>query len=95
MFSWLPSPDWKRAEQKINEVFETVKKKNEDYGSSIAFTGKAGLGARLVDKAYRFLNLSLKNSKNFESEEDSIRDLIGYCILYYAYKIDEEGKVDE
>jgi len=90
MFSWLPKPDWERAKSKIEEVFEIVKKKNQDYGSSIAFTGKAGLGSRLVDKAYRFLNIALSGNHNFEAEEDSIKDLIGYCILYYAYKIDEE-----
>lgn len=65
------------------EVIETLLAKRDDYGTqNIAITGRYGLAVRLQDKVSRLLNLDRAGVKpNFESIEDTYRDIIGYAMI--------------
>jgi len=69
----------------VNEVVDTLEKKNDDYGNSF-FTicdtlGLKSVVPRLLDKVFRIQSLTEKNSANFEPLEDTFKDIIGYCLL--------------
>lgn len=74
-----------------NEVADQVSKKNHDYGNSYFRLrkewGVQSFGVRLGDKYHRLANL-LKGTEAQvdESIEDTIRDVIGYCLLELAYR---------
>jgi hypothetical protein len=64
------------------EVVETLLAKREDYGTqNIAITGGYGLAVRLQDKVSRLLNLEGGETPNFESLDDTYRDIIGYAMI--------------
>ena len=67
----------------LNDIVEMLLKKNAAYGgANIVFTGLLGIATRLVDKVYRLHNLVLGGGQhNFESVEDTLRDIIGYCAI--------------
>lgn len=58
-------------------------KKNQDYSSAnIAKFGLQGIVVRLSDKIERLANLTKKNGEgNFESIEDTLRDIAGYGLI--------------
>lgn len=69
----------------VNEVVNTLEKKNDDYGNSF-FTicdtlGLKSVVPRLLDKVFRIQSLTEKNSANFEPIQDTFKDIIGYCLL--------------
>jgi len=68
----------------LEEVKSTLAKKAEDYGnmSNEPFI-KERTVTNLYNKAMRLCNLVFNNKDaNFESEEDTVKDMVGYCILY-------------
>lgn len=89
----------------MNEVFhriatemaDIVSRKNADYGNSYfrlrSEWGPMSFGARLGDKYYRLANLLRGHKPQVnESVEDTIRDIIGYCLLELAYRELDDGK---
>lgn len=66
------------------EIAELLERKQADYGSNnIAKFGTKGVLVRVSDKVERLVNLTWDNDKepNFESVEDTWRDIAGYAIL--------------
>lgn len=74
---------FKKIEQ---ELLDTYKKKNSDYGDSFSDTfkkfGIVSAATRISDKSNRLSNL-IKNQKfpNYESVTDTLRDMASYCIM--------------
>ena len=71
----------------LDEMLETYKKKNADYGNSfkqthLQFGEIAGL-VRISDKVNRLVSLSKKtpDSQNYESKRDTYMDLANYCLM--------------
>ena len=71
-------------------LVDTLKKKNADYGNNVDKNidewGLASLAIRLDDKLNRFKNLIKEsNTRQVEDEvlEDTLLDLAGYAILGY------------
>jgi hypothetical protein len=74
---------------KIEELTNTLYSKATDYGQSFNRHGLTGLIPRLWDKISRYTVLSAKgHSVNHESKEDSVRDLLGYCIIAWTLTIE-------
>jgi hypothetical protein len=71
------------------EIARMVEKKNADYGDSFRKTrekfGPIAFLIRLTDKINRLESILNKGTTHFESYEDTIRDIAGYCILELAY----------
>lgn len=92
----------------MNEIFrriaiqmaEALSRKSADYGNSYFVLrsewGPMSFGARLGDKYYRLTNLLRGHKPQVdETIEDTIRDIIGYCLLELAYReLDEEVDKD-
>ena len=78
--------------------------KNGDYGFAAfnppvlcnSMPPEIAILVRMSDKISRLANLGLAKSPNWESYEDTILDLAGYCILYLAAVkgADESGPVE-
>lgn len=72
-----------------DELNETYKKKNADYGDSVgelyAKLGDITLLTRISDKYNRLMNLLDPNNDrevNYESVDDTILDMANYCIIW-------------
>ncbi len=80
---------FREIEKIANEVISTLKKKNDDYGNSyiknIERFGKQAMLIPMFNKLDRLESLSKKENQNFESFEDSLKDLIGYCLMATEY----------
>lgn len=68
------------------EIAELLEKKRQDYGDpkyTLDRFGVMGITIRLNDKIERLINLTcIKGKKpNFESVEDTLKDIAGYAIL--------------
>ncbi|RYD57622.1 MAG: DUF1599 domain-containing protein [Sphingobacteriales bacterium] len=68
------------------DIIEMLLKKNADYGSASFDLGLNGNMVHLWDKVKRYRTLVEKqqcsNAKpNFESIEDTLRDIIGYALI--------------
>ena len=79
-----------------DEILSTLKKKNDDYGNSyiknIERFGKQAMLIPMFNKLDRLESLSKKENQNFESFEDSLKDLMGYCLMATQYLIKTRGK---
>ncbi len=82
----------KNIKNLINSIVELVERKNEDYGNSYDILrneyGEVAFLIRLSDKVERLKSI-YKNGKinvNNESEIDTIKDIIGYCLLELNYR---------
>ncbi len=67
-----------------HEIAELLEKKHADYGdNNIIKFGTKGVLVRVNDKVERLINLTWENDKepNFESVEDTWKDIAGYAIL--------------
>lgn len=66
-----------------NEVTEILIQKNADYGSASFDLGLNGNMVHLWDKIRRYRNLveQGESSPNFESIDDTLRDIIGYAVI--------------
>ncbi len=75
----------KAAEEVLEEVLDTLKKKNRDYGGASFDMGLVGNYVHVHDKESRLRHLTeaLYNGTeaNFESLEDTYKDLIGYSVI--------------
>lgn len=75
------------TKEEINKITEDVAelllKKNEDYGGASFDLGLNGNMVHLWDKIKRYRQLIEKQGKepNFESMEDTLKDIIGYGII--------------
>lgn len=69
--------------QITDDITTILLKKNADYGGASFDLGLNGNMVHLWDKISRFRSLieSDKNEPNFESVEDTLRDIIGYAII--------------
>jgi hypothetical protein len=65
------------------EIACLLDRKGQDYGTeNIKKFGSYGVLVRVSDKVERLINLSRKEGQvNFESVEDSWKDIAGYAIL--------------
>lgn len=76
-------------EKEIREILEEVTQllllKNEDYGNASFELGLNGNMVHIYDKANRYRTLIEKmhkgESPNFESIDDTLRDIIGYAVI--------------
>lgn len=66
-----------------DDVTAILLKKNEDYGGASFDLGLNGNMVHLWDKVSRFRSLLSKDSENsnFESLEDTLKDIIGYAVI--------------
>lgn len=76
-----------KHEQICNELHEMYIKKNADYGDSVgelySKLGDISFLTRISDKYNRLMNLMLAGGgENYESIEDTIRDMANYCIIW-------------
>ena len=66
-------------------VTDTLLKKNQDYGGASFDLGLNGNMVHLWDKVRRYRTLVEKTQKaespNFESIEDTLKDIIGYAVI--------------
>ena len=78
------------TEEKVREItdslIKTLLKKNADYGGASFDLGLNGNMVHLWDKVKRYRNLVEKMQKadaapNFESIEDTLKDIMGYAII--------------
>jgi ppGpp synthetase/RelA/SpoT-type nucleotidyltranferase len=78
------------TEEKIRQitdsVTDTLMKKNQDYGGASFDLGTNGNMVHLWDKVKRYRTLVEKSNKgesqpNFESLQDTLKDIIGYAII--------------
>lgn len=78
------------TEEKVREITDslirTLLKKNADYGGASFDLGLNGNMVHLWDKIKRYRNLVEKMQKtdsdpNFESIEDTLKDIMGYAII--------------
>ncbi|MBC6995877.1 DUF1599 domain-containing protein [Lewinella lacunae] len=87
----------KESIQKITDkLTETLVRKNQDYGGASFDLGMQGNFVHIYDKVSRLRSLVWnKNSPNFESVEDSLMDLMGYCIIGLHILEQENTSSDE
>lgn len=77
-----------------DDVTAILLKKNQDYGGASFDLGLNGNMVHLWDKVSRFRSLLSKDYKNsnFESIEDTLKDIIGYAIIGLHILDDENIK---
>jgi hypothetical protein len=81
-----PQMTEKKIREITDEITKTLLKKNEDYGGASFDLGLNGNMVHLWDKIRRYRNLVENLQKgngkpNFESMEDTLRDIMGYAII--------------
>ena len=83
----------------VTEIVELLEKKNNDYGNSATQTydeyGDIAFFIRISDKINRLKSLTINNKTQEvkdESIEDTVKDIIGYCLLYLEWKTSGEDK---
>ena len=66
-----------------DEITEILVKKNQDYGGASFDLGLNGNMVHLWDKVKRYKSLIGSDGKepNFESLEDTLKDIVGYAII--------------
>lgn len=74
--------DWE-----ISDQVKLLATKQHDYGHrNIEMFGIDGVRVRLWDKVARFENLASRELVNHESVEDTLKDIIGYVVLYFMVR---------
>lgn len=83
----------------VNDIVSLLEKKNNDYGNSATQTyeeyGDVAFFIRISDKINRLKSLTINNKTQEvkdESIEDTVKDIIGYCLLYLEWKTSKEDK---
>jgi hypothetical protein len=84
-----------KIKQTMNELRDFLVSKNEQYGDSVMkpiriFSDapeSAGIRIRIDDK----LNRLMQGNDNMESDEDVVKDLIGYLTLLLISMRDKDG----
>lgn len=86
-------------EEIFSEVGNTLLKKNADYGGASFDLGTNGNMVHLWDKVRRYRSLTEKGMKgetpNFESMEDTLKDIIGYAVIGLHILESEEQKIGD
>lgn len=83
----LTKNELKMREEQINKITKDITaillKKNVDYGAASFDLGLNGNMVHLWDKVRRYRSLIENRDKtpNFESVEDTLKDIIGYAII--------------
>lgn len=78
-------------QNQINEILDILEKKNKSYNNSYELTrnefGNIIFIIRLQDKLNRLKSLIMNNKLEYfsESYNDTIKDIIGYCLLELDY----------
>lgn len=82
-----------------NEIVALLEQKNNDYGNSATQTydeyGDVAFFIRISDKINRLKSLTINNKTQEvkdESIEDTVKDIIGYCLLYLEWKTGGEDE---
>ena len=74
----------------IDDVVSLLERKNSDYGNSYFKLrnefGKVAFVVRIADKVERLKVLLRQLPRVDESEEETITDIIGYCLLELLYR---------
>lgn len=74
--------DEKSIKAITDEITSILLKKNQDYGGASFDLGLNGNMVHLWDKVKRYKTLIEKSEEpNFESIEDTLKDIIGYAII--------------
>lgn len=93
----------KMTKESIDEIFKAVSdilvKKNSDYGGASFDLGVNGNMVHIWDKSRRYRSLVEKSQKNtqtanFESLEDTLKDIIGYAVIGLHILKHEETVID-
>ncbi len=90
-----------KLQKMSNDLIELLVKKGSDYGDSYFLLrkeyGATSFLIRLADKFYRLKELSKKEALVNESIEDTLNDIIGYCMLELYYRSEEKnnGKLEK
>lgn len=63
-----------------DDVIQILLKKNVDYGGASFDLGLNGNMVHLWDKIKRYRTL-VENQNNFESVQDTLKDIMGYAII--------------
>lgn len=73
----------RNAQRIMEENLALMTRKSEDYSrDNIALTGQSGVAARAMDKVARLVNLTNSGQiPNFETLEDTFRDLFNYAVI--------------
>ena len=80
-------------EKIADEMKELIKKKNRAYGdTNIIRMGKLGVLQRIDEKVERLRNMINKNIEDFETKEDSWKDIAGFGIIGVMLERDKWNK---
>lgn len=81
-----------RMKAKAMRLSQFLVDKNRDYQGASFDLGLVGNVVHIWDKAKRYKNLVLdKHEPNFESVEDTLRDIAGYAIIGLLILEDEKN----
>ncbi len=78
----------KKVKQISKEIIKLMDLKGMEYGDVFNKIGIIAIFTRIFEKMHRFLNIE-KNKieiKTNEKIEETLKDLIAYCLLYIAKK---------
>ena len=66
-----------------DEITQILLRKNQDYGGASFDLGLNGNMVHLWDKVKRYRNLveNVNDNPNYESVDDTLKDIIGYAII--------------
>ncbi len=86
-----------KVEQLMREVAAILLKKNQDYGGASFDLGLNGNMVHLWDKIRRYRNLVERRPTNpianYESIEDTLRDIMGYATIGLLILEGEKGQL--
>lgn len=83
-------------EEITSRLTEILIKKNKDYGGASFDLGMTGNYVHIHDKVSRLKSLVWNNNNpNFESAEDTLLDLMGYCVIGLHILESENKSVNE
>lgn len=89
----------KRVIKILKTVYDTYIRKNHDYGGAFdALMNEDGpiyLKGKLTEKLYRFKTLINNKPKVNESLQDTLYDIIGYCVLGLLWYETHEAVFEE
>jgi hypothetical protein len=80
----------KWLQEEANQIISLLERKNRDYGSgNLIRAGEIGIVVRLMDKIARLENFYFKENNltvTDESIDDTVRDIAGYCLMFFLLK---------
>lgn len=83
----------KEVDKIFINVREILVKKNKNYGSASFDLGVKGNVVHLWDKVSRYKSMCFDgNNNDFESVEDTLKDIIGYAVIGLIILGDEHKK---